>query len=231
MAGNKYLFWHWSAAISEYLKQTLDASNCLQVFDQLFRTNDVEVYSTLKSFVSNHSAEAFTSCTFIELSQDALIELLKFEQLHIAEINLLQLLAGWVSAEIQRQDLPLTREHTQKVFEPIKPFVKFTDLTASEVAEFDEIHEMLTSEEVASLLVHLMNQQKPFMIECQTFRLKDGAKPGLDPRLVERERRKRSEINWANIQEFEPIKLIRNSFRTSQQKFVRRKRLRNLGLI
>lgn len=105
MAGNKYLFHHWNFAISEYLKERLNADNCVSIFDQLFRTNNVELSWMAKNFIANHSVEAFRSSAFIELSRDALIDLLKFDELRLVEINMLRSVSKWVSVEVERQGL------------------------------------------------------------------------------------------------------------------------------
>lgn len=170
MVGNKYLFHHWSDAISEYLREKLNAQNCLSVYDQLHWTDDVQLLPMVGDFISENCEVAFKSSSFTELSENALIQILRSLRLSIQEIDVLQSVTGWISAEIQRQGLAATVENKRKLFEPIKPFIRFTDLDASEVADSDEIHGLLTSEELASLLVHSLKKHRPLTINCQAAR-------------------------------------------------------------
>ena len=175
MVGNKYLFQHWDDAISKHLNERLDAKNCLLFYDHLFRMNNGKLLSLAKNFIADHAAEAFRSCAFLELSQDALVDLLKSGELRLSEIDLLRSVLNWVSAVVQKQGKALTESNRQRAFEPIKPFVKFADLDANEVADFDEINSLLSGVEVASLLIHLLNRQKPLKIDCRTSRSKGSA--------------------------------------------------------
>ena len=101
--------------------------------------------------------------------------MLSLNELSIDEFDLLAPVSKWVDCEVQRQGLPLNQENRRKVFEPIKGYVLFSSLKPEKVANCEEIAELLTVEEIGSLVLHL-NLGKPLMIEQKTSR-SVGAKP------------------------------------------------------
>lgn len=172
-AADKYLVYYFASSLIKQLEKYLYVSNCVIIYDQLMQLdagNDLLTKS--KTMIELYSAEAFKSKQFEKIGQDTLINLLKFKQLNITEFEILDACSRWVNAEVIRRGLSPTIENKRNVFKPIKPFIKYSDLSLEDLKKCKDTDDLLTYEEIGMLFVHSINSAKPLTIDCQTTRKK-----------------------------------------------------------
>ena len=172
LAADKYLLHHFNEAFSDYVKVNLNAENSCLIYDQLIKIGEREEISlaSVRTVIIENSPEAFGSEHFTQIDRETLISLLSLDELSIAEIDLLTAVSKWVDCEVQRQDLLLNAENRRRVFEPIKGYVLFTDLTLEKIANRQEVAQLLTDEESGTLVLHLLNKNRPWKVELKTPR-------------------------------------------------------------
>ena len=172
MAGDKYLLNHFSKSFFDYVKSKLNAESSCLIYDQLMKIGErPEIpLAEVRTEIIENSWATFESEFFKHIDQETLISLLSLNQLSIDEFDLLAAVSKWVRSEVQRQRLPVNQENRRKVFEPIKGYILFSALDPEKVANCKEIAELLTSEEIGLLLLHLMNKSKPLKIKQKTRR-------------------------------------------------------------
>ena len=172
MAADKYLVNHFGKAFFDYVKSKLNAESSCLIYDQLVKIGDREEIrlADVRTAMIENSRETIESEHFKQIDQETLISLLSLDQLNIDEVDLIAAVSKWVDCEVQRKGLPVNRENRRKVFEPIKNYVLFTAFKPEKVAECKLIADLLTLEEAGSLVLHLLNKDKPLMIELKTSR-------------------------------------------------------------
>ena len=172
MAGDKYLVDHFGKAFFDYVKGKLDAESSCLIYDQLVKIGEREEIrlADVRTAMIKNSRETIESEHFKEIDQETLISLLSLDQLNIDEADLLAAVSEWVDCEVKRQGLPVNRENRRKVFQPIKSYVLFTALKPEKAAICKMIADLLTLEEAGSLVLHLLNKDKPLMIKLKTSR-------------------------------------------------------------
>lgn len=172
MAGDKYQVYKMSEIMFAYIKNILSTSNCCIVYDQLmkFPSEYVVPLDQVKNIIRYNSQVAFTNKYFINISQKTLVDLLNFDSLSIKEIDVLKSCAKWVDEDIKRLNLESNKTNKRMIFKSIKNFIRFSEITFNELKNFDQIGELLSSDELGSLLLHLLNISK-FTIECNTARI------------------------------------------------------------
>ena len=173
LAADKYLLHHFSKALTDYVKAKLSAESSCLIYDQLIKIGEREEISlaSVRTVIIKNSLKTFESEHFTQIDQETLISLLSLDKLSISEIDLLAAVSKWVDCEVQRQDLPANEENRRKVFEPIKGYVLFTALTLEEIANCEEVTQLLRDEEIGSLVLHLLNKKWPLKIELKTSRV------------------------------------------------------------
>ena len=120
--------------------------------------------------IIENSQKTLESEHFTQIDQETLISLLSLDRLSVDEIDLLVAVSKWIDCEVQRQGLPVNGENRRQVFQPIKSYILFTALTPENIANYEEIDELLTFEERGSLVLHLLNKRNPLVIELKTPR-------------------------------------------------------------
>ena len=172
MAADKYLVHHFGEALIEYIKNNLNAENSCLIYDQLIKIGEREEISLsdVRTMIIKNSKSTLESEHFTQIGQETLISLLSMDELDVDEIELLAAVSKWVDCEVQRQSLLANSENRRRVFEPIKPYILFTTLTTETISNRKEVAELLTLEEIGSLLLHLLNKKNPWMIELKSPR-------------------------------------------------------------
>ena len=172
MAADKYLLHHFGKAFFDYVKSKLNAKSSCLIYDQLVKIGEREEIrlAEVRTTIIENSRATFESEHFTQIDQETLISLLSLDRLSITEFDLLVAVSKWVDCEAQRRGLLVNCKNRRQVFKPIKSYILFAALTAEQVANCKELAELLTSEEVGSLLWSLMNKAKPLKIETKTAR-------------------------------------------------------------
>ena len=163
---------NFGAALVEYVRSRLSARSSCLIYDQLIKIGDPESSSLaqVRTMIIKKSKRAFESERFTQIDQTTLIHLLSFDKLSICEFHLFAAVCKWVDREVRRQGLPVNGENRRRVFEPIKGYIVFTALTAEEIANSEEIAQMLTDEERGSLVLHRLNKENRLVLEPKTSR-------------------------------------------------------------
>lgn len=171
MAGDKYQVYNMSHSIFAFIKNILSTSNCCIIYDQLikFPTEYIGPLDQVKKLIRCNSESAFKNKYFVNISQETLVDLLSMDGLTMEEIGVLHACAKWVDEEIKRLNLKLNRTNKQMVFKPIKNFIRFSEITLDELRNFDQIKDLLSSDELSSLFLHHLNISK-FALVCNTTR-------------------------------------------------------------
>lgn len=165
-AGDKYLVHRWDRSFFDYIKKSIRNTNICLVYDQLCRIQrDNVLLDYVKELLKEGALTFFKENYFLELNPEALIDILKIDCLNIAEIDIVIACFKSIERQIVKLDLQPTPENKQKLFEPLKPYIRFTDLLAYEVGKFDELKNLLTDQEIVSLFLHLFDKSKPISIE------------------------------------------------------------------
>ena len=174
MAADKYLIYHLGDRLLERIKNETNQSNCCFIYDQLIKLQkEVEELNHVRNFIEKNSNSAFKNELFTQISQDTLIDILEMNCLCIKEIDILIACLNWVDAEVKRQKLDATIENKQKVFAPFKSLIKFRETKFDEIKKIGcQLRNLLNDKEIASLLLHLVDQSSPLEIECRTLRAK-----------------------------------------------------------
>ena len=161
MAADKYLLNNFSEAFLDYIKSKLNAENSCLVYEQLLKTGNPEEnsFARVRRTIIKNSKKVFESEHFTQIDQETLISLLSLDELSIAEFDLLAAVCKWVDCEVQRRALPVNGENRRRVFEPIKGYVLFSELSAEKFARCKEMVELIAPEEVGPLLLHLLNEE------------------------------------------------------------------------
>ena len=172
VAADKYLLTKFNEVFFEYIKGKLTARNSCLIYDQLMKIGEREEISLadVRTVIIGSSKEAFESGFFTRIDQETLINLLSLDKLSIDEFGLFVAVLKWVDCEVRRQGLPLNGQNRRRVFEPIKGYIVFTALSLEKIAKCEEIAQLLTDEESGSLLLHLLNRDRPLKFELKTTR-------------------------------------------------------------
>ena len=149
---------HFSKSFFDYVKSKLNAASSCLIYDQLVKIGDREEIplAEVRTVAIEQTQETFESEHFKHIDQETLINLLSLDQLSIDEFDLLEPISKWVDCEVQRQGLPINDENRRKVFKPIKGHILFNALKLEKAAKCKEIAELLTVEEIGSLILHLL---------------------------------------------------------------------------
>ena len=172
LAADKYLLHHFSEAFFGYIKARLDAESSCLIYDQMIKIGEREELSlaSVRTIIQSSEA-AFMSEHFKQIDRETLISLLSLHKLAISEFDLITAVSEWVDSEVERQGLTVDRESRRKAFEPIKGYILFTALRPGTIANCKEIAELLTEEEIGSLLLHQLNIEKRSKIGPETSRI------------------------------------------------------------
>ena len=174
MAADKYLLHDFHEAFSNYVIGRLgrlgSTNNCL-VYEQLIQIGDMEaaLLELIQTVIMESSKEAFASEHFTKIDQETLISLLSLKELRIAEFDLLAAVSKWVDCEVRRQGLWVNGKNRRRVFEPIKGYILFAALAPEKIINCEEFAQLLTAEELESLLLH-----RPVKFELKTTRKADS---------------------------------------------------------
>lgn len=156
----------------DYVRKSLNGSNCIIIYDQIIKLQrDFPPLVNVRKLIQLYGEAAFMSDYFTEISEKTLVDLLKMEVLRIKEIDILRSVSKWLDGQLQRSDLSATTANKQKLFEPIKSLINFGVLSLEDVNKNEDLlKSILTMEETISLLFHLMDKSKPFIIDYQSPR-------------------------------------------------------------
>ena len=176
MAADKYLLNHYSRALFSFIIDKLTNENSCLIYEQLVKIGDREesALAYVRDRIIESTKEVFESEHFTQISQEMLISLLSLEKLSIDEIDLFKAVSKWVDCEVRRRGLSVNRENRRLVFESIKGYILFSELTPEKIANCKEVVELLTKEELLSLLsllLRLVNKEEPLAIELKTSRV------------------------------------------------------------
>lgn len=181
LAADKYLVEELRGELILGSMNRLNKFNVCLLYDQFLRIPFDDTGSlicreatlnSLKKFIQAYSRDAFESESFTEIEEDTLVNLLGFEFLNMPESDVLNACLKWVNAQVERQGLVATAENKQKVFAPIKHFIRFTDLEDEQLGKMNELKEALSLDEFASLFLKLTKEWDQFSIEYKTERKK-----------------------------------------------------------
>lgn len=153
--------------LSEYVKTTLDASNCCLVYDQLLKLPNENVLKLnyVKRMIQLHAKKAFKSESFTKIHLKTLVSILELHHLNIDEIDILKTCLRWTEIECARRGMVAISENTREIFEPIKHLINFQSLRVEQLHNI-EFKRLLSDDEITSLL----NKSKERKIECRPFR-------------------------------------------------------------
>ena len=180
MAADKYLPHGFDEAFSGYIESQLSAKNSCLIYQQLAKIGDPEALAKVRAIIMENSKEAFESEHFTQIDQETLISLLSFDDLRIAEFDLFVTVSKWVDCELQRQDVPVDCENRRRVFEPIKGYIVFAAFSPEQIANSEEIAQLLTNEERGLLILHRLSEDSQLAIELKTSRKARSALASVD---------------------------------------------------
>ena len=175
LAAETYVIDGFEGALFEYIRTRLNlanpAANIFLIYDQLVKIDTAEELLAQARTIIERSKVTFASEHFTQIGQETLISLLSLEELNIDEFDLFMAVSKWVDCEVRRQDLPMNRQSRRQVFWPIQGYILFNALTPDQVARCQEIDELLSLDEIGSLLLHLLNPDgHPYSLELRTTR-------------------------------------------------------------
>ena len=171
-AADYYLLHHFDEALSDYINDKLNVQSSILIYEQLSKIGkEVIPLANVRSIIQINSKAAFESEYFLQIGQETLIGLLSLDEVNVEEIELLMAVSKWIDSETQRQGLVVNSENRRKVFEPIKSYILFTAMTPEQIANCKEILELLTVEEIGSVLLHQLNKNIPLLLKLKTSRI------------------------------------------------------------
>ena len=139
-----------------------------------------------KQLIQSHSTEALESECAVLISEDALNLILEMPQLKAREIEVVRFCSRWIDAHCRRQGLPVNRRNRQEMFNMIKPFILFDEMTSWEIVRSEELKSLLSDGEFRQLSTR--QSHEPLLFESLTKR--KGFR--LDPSELRRNR-------WSSI--------------------------------
>lgn len=167
----------------DYIRRNVNPMNCCEIYDQLIKIKadtkdenlEPRILDQLRKMIQLKSDAIFLSNHFSNICIETLTDLLKMKTLNINEIDVLKSCCSWVSSEMKRRKLISNTENKRAIFETIKSLIRFTDLETDELKDFDEeLDEYLSTEELNSLLLHLIKKSRPLIIKYNSPREKNN---------------------------------------------------------
>lgn len=170
-AATKYMVSDLLLALHEFVMGKLkDVSSACLLFDQLIkieRTFGNEALhrplpmDDLRCVIQVNCADAFKSESFEHIDQETLIEIMKFDELNIKEIDLLKSCIRHVDVELKRLGLDSTADNKNEMFTKVKNLIRFSDLNAMEFGKIAGIEDYLSAVDLSTIFLHLSVPSRP----------------------------------------------------------------------
>lgn len=173
-AADKYLVNGFNEMFLQYLEQIVELENILTIFEELHKIENLDnimpALGWIDTMIKKEIAFLVETENFMEINLKTLLILLSLNELDITENDLFNAVARWIDREVQRKNLPLTKENRRLVFELIKGYILFDGLTAYQIANNPMVAQLLTESEMGSAMLNRFNKDFPLVFELKTNR-------------------------------------------------------------
>ncbi|XP_060075875.1 BTB/POZ domain-containing protein 6-like [Ylistrum balloti] len=82
-------------------------------------------------FIYPHAMEVFSSESFMEMSEECLIEILQQHKVNMQEESIFEAVVKWAEEKIKRQNLEVNGENTRRMLDNILPYIRFARMDVS----------------------------------------------------------------------------------------------------
>lgn len=156
--------------LSDHVISILHPSNCFIVYNELNKLQLLPPES-IRKMTMECTKVIIESDSFADLVEEGtLICLLNMDKIKLDEIVILRQVSKWIDKEVVRRDMHPTKENKRRTFKQFKSLIRFTDLSIGDLANFDQLENLLSDVELNSLMFHLLNRAKPLSIPFETWR-------------------------------------------------------------
>eukprot|EP00823_Brevimastigomonas_motovehiculus_P005835 TRINITY_DN445_c0_g1_i1.p1 TRINITY_DN445_c0_g1~~TRINITY_DN445_c0_g1_i1.p1 ORF type:complete len:562 (-),score=164.15 TRINITY_DN445_c0_g1_i1:132-1817(-) len=136
-----------------FMEEEVTAENCCALLEQ-GRTLLNEASFGMK-FIEENTSDVIESDSFLTLSKESLISILKSNGLSVDEVSLFEAVDKWAEAECKRQSLKANGANKRTVLGDVMNYIRFPQMSMSEVCSKVQGAGLLQSDELLSLFTYL----------------------------------------------------------------------------
>lgn len=155
-ASKKYCISSLSDICIDFLKSNLSTENVLLIFSNALQFDEDELAEICIKFIDEYAFEILNLSTFLDISYDALIFILKRETLNCSEVNIFNALVRWSLAECKRNGMKedeITPSDQRNAVKDAIKLIRFPAMTVKEFANGPARSKLLTESEKNILFI------------------------------------------------------------------------------
>jgi len=152
---NKYIVPSLAEKCTEYLRDSLKASNVFCILPHAQKFEDKDLEDRCWEVIDKQTAEAVTSEEFVALERSVVESVVKREKLNVKEVELFKAVDRWATKESERQGITLDSDAKRRILgETIVKSIRFPSMSQKEFVSVVFDANILTFKEISDLMKH-----------------------------------------------------------------------------
>eukprot|EP00794_Sanderia_malayensis_P018300 gene18301-20123_t len=147
-----------------FLEKNLDADNALDILPQAQVLNEEQLEERCWDIVDCRTSQVLDSCSFTDISQDLLKDVLQRDTLWTEEIDIFKALLKWAEKECKRVNLEVTSDNLRSVVGECLKLVRFPTMTEREFADHVARSGLLDAQQALDIFLYFTSTNKPVLV-------------------------------------------------------------------
>jgi len=152
---NKYIVPSLAEKCTEYLRDSLKASNVFCILPHAQKFGDKDLEDRCWEVIDKQTEEAVTSDEFVALERSVVESVVKREKLNVKEVELFKAVDRWATKESERQGITLDSDAKRRILgETIVKSIRFPSMSQKEFVSVVFDVNILTFKEISDVMKH-----------------------------------------------------------------------------
>ena len=149
----KYVVPTLTKICTEFIVQSLDNENACFFLNHGIFFDEKQLQLQVLSYIEQNADAVFEQNDFYNLTHEALLSIVKSDQLSISEMGLIIHVLKWAENHCILQKKPVTKENKRAVLKDVWNFLNFDALTDENFVKIIKKFDVFTHEEIANMFI------------------------------------------------------------------------------
>ena len=139
----------------QYLEENLAPENVCLIYEQSLFYDEKQLVDKCTAFIETRSEDIIMASGFLDVAHETLLNILKFDKLTVAELDLFKACLAWAEQECRRKGVEVCPENNRLMLNDTLYHVRFPTMELSDFANVVAKTRILTAEEKCAVFEYM----------------------------------------------------------------------------
>ena len=152
-ASKKYMVPTLTKICTEFIEQSVDNTTACLFLNHSILFDEKQLQLQVQNYIEQNADAVFEKDDFYNISNEALLSIVKSDKLSISEMGLIIHVLKWAENRCILQQMPVTKENKRAVLKDIWNYLNFDSFTDENFVKIIKKFDVFTHEEIANVFI------------------------------------------------------------------------------